>query len=42
MATGLDAVDRITAYYRNDGLELRSGVSAEAWLFATHPVEVEQ
>lgn len=42
MATGLDAVDRITAYYRNDGLELRSGASAEAWLFAAQPVEIEQ
>ncbi|WP_336343656.1 hypothetical protein [Halalkalicoccus ordinarius] len=42
MATGLDAVDRITAYYRNDGLELRSGASAEAWLFAAQPVDIEQ
>lgn len=42
MAPGLDAVDRITAYYRNDGLELRSGASAEAWLFAAQPVEIEQ
>lgn len=42
MATRLDAVDRITAYYRYDGLELRSGSSSEAWLFAAHPVEVEQ
>lgn len=42
MASRLDAVDRITAYYRNDGLELRSGASAEAWLFAADPVEIEQ
>lgn len=42
MAPELDAVDRITAYYRNDGLELRSGASAEAWLFAAQPVEIEQ
>lgn len=42
MTTGLDAVDRITAYYRNDGLELRSGASTEAWLFAAQPVEIEQ
>lgn len=42
MASRLDAVDRITAYYRCDGLELRSGASAEAWLFAADPVEIEQ
>lgn len=42
MASRLDAVDRITAYYRYDGLELRSGASSETWLFAAQPVEIEQ
>lgn len=37
-----DAINRITAYYRHDGLELRSGASPEAWLFAADPVEVEE
>lgn len=37
-----DAVDRVSAYYRSDGLELRSGASSEAWLFAADPVEIER
>lgn len=42
MDSRFDAIDRITAYYRRDGLELRSGASSEAWLFAADPVEIEQ
>lgn len=37
-----DAVDRVSAYYRFNGLELRDASSSEAWLFATNPVEIEQ
>ncbi|KYH26293.1 hypothetical protein HAPAU_13890 [Halalkalicoccus paucihalophilus] len=37
-----DAVDRVSAYYRTNGLELRDATSAEAWLFAARPVEIEQ
>jgi hypothetical protein len=42
MALQHDAVGRVSAYYRTNGLELRDATSAEAWLFATHPVEIEQ
>lgn len=42
MALQRDAADRISAYYRSDGLELRDATSSEAWLFAAHPVEIEQ
>lgn len=42
MALHGDAVDRISAYYRSDGLELRDASSSEAWLFAADPVEIEQ
>jgi hypothetical protein len=42
MALQHDAADRVSAYYRTNGLELRDATSAEAWLFATHPVEIEQ
>ena len=42
MALQGDAVDRISAYYRSDGLELRDASSSEAWLFAADPVEIEQ
>ncbi|ADJ14531.1 hypothetical protein [Halalkalicoccus jeotgali] len=37
-----DAADRVSAYYRSNGLELRDATSAEAWLFASDPVEIEQ
>ncbi len=37
-----DAADRVSAYYRSDGLELRDATSSEAWLFAARPVEIEQ
>lgn len=42
MALHHDAVDRISAYYRSNGLELRDASSSEAWLFAADPVEIEQ
>lgn len=42
MALQGDAVDRISAYYRSDGIELRDASSSEAWLFAADPVEIEQ
>lgn len=42
MALQHDAADRVSAYYRTNGLELRDATSAEAWLFAANPVEIEQ
>ncbi|MEM4781063.1 MAG: hypothetical protein QXG03_05835 [Halalkalicoccus sp.] len=42
MSIQQDAVDRVSAYYRTDGFELRDASSKEAWLFAANPVEIEQ
>lgn len=42
MVSESDPVNRITAYHRRGGLELRSGASDGAWLFAAEPIEVER
>ncbi len=42
MALKRDAANRVSAYYRSDGLELRDATSSEAWLFAANPTEIDQ